>query len=189
MKVRRIVALLLGLFFAADALWMLVAPFHWYAYVPGVTETGPANAHLIRDVGCAFLVTALALLWFAVAPMRAWPAVLAGGAIPLLARFRSCVGHHCGPRAPSSPSDRNPYGHLTGITHPLARVAAKSYFQRGVRIARLKRRPNKKNAAPKSRACILPEFAVLLICCCTFDLSSIQLFLPSASQISRGPRP
>ena len=80
MKVRRFVALLLGLFFAADALWMLAAPFHWYAYVPGVIETGPANAHLIRDVGCAFLVTALALLWFAVAPMRAWPAVLAGGA-------------------------------------------------------------------------------------------------------------
>jgi hypothetical protein len=39
---------------------------------------------LIRDVGCAFLVTALALLWFAVSPMRAWPAVLAGAAFLFL---------------------------------------------------------------------------------------------------------
>lgn len=77
---RRSLALLLCLGFAVNALWMLVIPFHWYAHIPGVTETGPANAHLIRDVGCAFLVTALALLWFAVAPIRAWPAVLAGGA-------------------------------------------------------------------------------------------------------------
>jgi len=124
---------------------MLVAPFHWYADIPGVTETGPANAHLIRDVGCAFLVTALALLWFAVAPMRAWPAVLAGGAF-LFSHASVHVWDTLWPRAPSSSSGRNPYDHLTGLTHPLARVAAKSYFQRGVRIARLKRQPNKKTA-------------------------------------------
>ncbi len=53
MKVRRIVALLLGLFFAAAALWMLVAPFHWYAYVPGVTETGPANVQPGEPVATA----------------------------------------------------------------------------------------------------------------------------------------
>ena len=77
---RTLLASILGILLGANGLWMLTGPFYWYAHIPGVTETGPANAHLIRDVGCAFLVTALALLWFAVSPMRAWPAVLAGGA-------------------------------------------------------------------------------------------------------------
>lgn len=81
---RTLLAFILGILLAANALWMLTGPFHWYAHIPGVTETGPANAHLIRDVGCAFLATALALLWFAVSPMRAWPAVLAGGAFLFL---------------------------------------------------------------------------------------------------------
>src|SRR5258705_10044542 len=81
---RALLASILGILLGANGLWMLTGPFHWYAHIPGVTETGPANAHLIRDVGCAFLVTALALLWFAVSPMRAWPAVLAGGAFLLL---------------------------------------------------------------------------------------------------------
>jgi hypothetical protein len=81
---RRLLASILGVLLGANGLWMLAGPFHWYAHIPGVAETGPANTHLIRDVGCAFLVTALALLWFAVSQMRAWPAVLAGGAFLLL---------------------------------------------------------------------------------------------------------
>jgi hypothetical protein len=81
---RRLLAFILGILLGANALWMLTLPFHWYANIPGVTESGPANAHLIRDVGCAFLVTALALLWFTAATKRAWPAVLAGGAFLLL---------------------------------------------------------------------------------------------------------
>jgi hypothetical protein len=80
MTMRKLLALILGIFFGANALWMLAAPLHWYATIPGVMDTGPANEHLIRDVGCAFLVPALALLWFAADPKRAWPAVLAGGA-------------------------------------------------------------------------------------------------------------
>lgn len=81
---RKLVASILGILLGANALWMLTIPFDWYAQIPGVTATGPANAHLIRDVGCAFLAVALALLWFAVAPKRAWPAVLAGGTFLLL---------------------------------------------------------------------------------------------------------
>jgi hypothetical protein len=77
---RKFLAAILGIFFGVLAMWMLALPLHWYANTPGVTETGPANAHLIRDVGCAFLVAALALLWFLAAPNRAWPAVLAVGA-------------------------------------------------------------------------------------------------------------
>ena len=80
---RKFLASILGIFFGANALWMLALPLHWYTNIPGVTETGPFNAHLIRDVGCAFLVAALALLWFTAAPKRAWPAVLAGGAFLL----------------------------------------------------------------------------------------------------------
>ena len=84
---RKLVASILGILLGANALWMLAIPFHWYAQIPGVSATGPANAHLIRDVGCAFLAVALALLWFVAAPKRAWPAVLASSAFLLLHSF------------------------------------------------------------------------------------------------------
>jgi hypothetical protein len=81
---RKFLAYILGILLGANGLWMIVIPLHWYAHIPGVTATGPANVHLIRDVGCAYLATALALLWFTVAPTFAWPAVLAGSAFLLL---------------------------------------------------------------------------------------------------------
>lgn len=81
---RNLLASILGILLGANALWMLAAPLHWYAHIPGVAETGPANTHFIRDIGCAYLVAALALLWLAAAPKRAWPAVLAGGAFLFL---------------------------------------------------------------------------------------------------------
>ena len=76
---RVVLSVILGLALSANGLWMLFAPAAWYQAVPGVAETGPANAHFIRDIGCAFLVAALALLWLA-RSRRAWPAALAGGA-------------------------------------------------------------------------------------------------------------
>jgi hypothetical protein len=45
---------------------MLVAPAYWFQRVPGVQETGPLNFHLVRDVGCAYLVTAMGLGWRAI---------------------------------------------------------------------------------------------------------------------------
>jgi hypothetical protein len=81
---RKLLAFILGILFAANALWMLAAPFDWYSRIPGVTDTGPANAHFIRDIGCAYLVVALALFWLAVQPARAWPAALASAAFLLL---------------------------------------------------------------------------------------------------------
>ena len=84
---RKFLASILSILLGANGLWMLVMPLHWYAHIPGVNATGPANAHLIRDVGCAYLVTALALLWFAVAPRFAWPAVFAGGTFLFLHAF------------------------------------------------------------------------------------------------------
>ncbi len=48
----------------ANALWMLAEPGHWYAHLPaGVPDTGPLNAHFVRDIGCAFLTASFALLW------------------------------------------------------------------------------------------------------------------------------
>ena len=81
---RRILASTLGFLMGANGLWMIAAPFHWYAAIPGVAATGPANPHFIRDIGCAYLVTALALLWLAAAPEQAWPAALFGGVFLLL---------------------------------------------------------------------------------------------------------
>ena len=50
----------------ANALWMLGGPMHWYTGLPAaVPDTGPFNAHFVRDIGCAFLTVGAALLWAA----------------------------------------------------------------------------------------------------------------------------
>lgn len=71
--------LLLGAVLGVNGLWMLFGPASWYAAIPGVAATGPANFHFIRDIGCAYLVAGLATIWLASAPRLAWPAALAGG--------------------------------------------------------------------------------------------------------------
>lgn len=76
---RRALALILGLGLAANGLLMLAAPAEWYATVPGVTDTGPFNAHFVRDIGVAYLVAGAALCWFAL-DLAARPAALAGAA-------------------------------------------------------------------------------------------------------------
>ena len=76
---RTALASILGFGLAANALWMLASPEAWYQAVPGVAQRGPANPHFIRDIGCAYLVVALSLLWLARSPKHAWPAALAGG--------------------------------------------------------------------------------------------------------------
>jgi hypothetical protein len=63
--VRRALALLVGLAMAANGVAMLLAGPAWYAAVPGVTETGPFNAHFVRDVGAACLSAGAGLVWFA----------------------------------------------------------------------------------------------------------------------------
>jgi len=50
----------LCLVFAGNGLAMLGWPAHWYLAVPGVADTGPLNAHFVRDVGAAYLVAGLA---------------------------------------------------------------------------------------------------------------------------------
>ncbi len=68
------------LFFAAvslaNAAWMLAGPMHWYQELPaGVPDTGPFNAHFVRDIGCAFLAVGVALLWAAREPRFRVPLV------------------------------------------------------------------------------------------------------------------
>jgi hypothetical protein len=61
--------LILATMTAANAVWMLVDPQRWYHDLPaGVPDTGPFNAHFVRDIGCAFATIALALYWAAFRP-------------------------------------------------------------------------------------------------------------------------
>ena len=62
---------------AANALWMLVAPEHWYHELPAnVPATGAFNEHFVRDIGCAFAVMAVALAWAALRPAVRVPLVV-----------------------------------------------------------------------------------------------------------------
>lgn len=57
----RMLLILIGTYQATNGAFMLAAPELWYASVPGVTETGPANIHFIRDIGLGFLAAAASL--------------------------------------------------------------------------------------------------------------------------------
>lgn len=58
----RALLVLLGLSHALTGLWMLAAPAHWFASIPGVTQTGPFNMHFVLDVGMAFLASGAFLI-------------------------------------------------------------------------------------------------------------------------------
>jgi uncharacterized protein YjeT (DUF2065 family) len=76
---RDLVAWMLGIGLAVNGLVMLGFPADWYGTIPGVVDTGPFNAHFIRDIGVAYLVSGAALVWLAVHP-AARPAAQAGAA-------------------------------------------------------------------------------------------------------------
>jgi len=80
-------AAVLALILAANACAMLFASLWWYGAVPGVTTTGPYNAHFIRDIGATYLVVAGALAAFAWKPAIAWPALIAATAFLTLHAF------------------------------------------------------------------------------------------------------
>ncbi|MDD9892074.1 MAG: hypothetical protein OXT49_00995, partial [Gammaproteobacteria bacterium] len=56
---------LLGVISLGNGLWMIVHAWSWFEWIPGVTDTGEANAHFIHDVGIAFTVCANGLFWCA----------------------------------------------------------------------------------------------------------------------------
>jgi len=94
----RFLAGLLAAVLGADALVQLVAPFWWYGAVPGVTATGAFNAHFVRDVGAAYLITAAGLAAFAWRPAAAWPALAAGAGFLALHAAIHVFDAVCGPR-------------------------------------------------------------------------------------------
>jgi len=80
---RRLLAVILGIGLASNALLMLAVPAAWYAAVPGVPQTGPFNPHFVRDIGAAYLVAGAALVGFAASPQLR-PAAQAGAAFLIL---------------------------------------------------------------------------------------------------------
>jgi len=75
---RKVLASILGLLLAANGVFMLADPAAWYGAVPGVAMTGPLNPHFVRDIGCAYLTSGAALIWFAFDGRARW-AAFAGG--------------------------------------------------------------------------------------------------------------
>ncbi len=72
---------LAGVATLAHAAWMLLDPAGWYATLPAaVPDTGPLNAHFVRDVGAAFAAMGVALLLAALRPALRAP-MLAVGAV------------------------------------------------------------------------------------------------------------
>jgi hypothetical protein len=55
-----------GILSAANGLWMIVSPSGWFYGLPaGVPDTGPLNAHFVRDVGAAYLTFGMAFCFAA----------------------------------------------------------------------------------------------------------------------------
>jgi len=72
----RWVLLALGVANLGNAAWMLAAPADWYARLPAaVPDTGPFNAHFVRDIGSAFAVVGGALIAGALRPALRVPAL------------------------------------------------------------------------------------------------------------------
>lgn len=80
----RTIAGVLAAILGANALFQLGAPLAWYDVVPGVPSTGAFNPHFVRDIGAAYLVTAMGLAWFAWRPVQGWPALVAGATFLVL---------------------------------------------------------------------------------------------------------
>jgi hypothetical protein len=65
-----------GLLNLGNAAWMLADPPGWYHGLPAaVPHTGPLNEHFVRDIGAAFAVMGVALLWAAARPAARVPLV------------------------------------------------------------------------------------------------------------------
>ena len=67
------------------AAWMLLDPAGWYTGLPAaVPDTGPLNAHFVRDIGGAFAATGVALLWAALRPRLRAPMLAIAGVFYVL---------------------------------------------------------------------------------------------------------
>ncbi len=59
LTLKRLALGLTALGLIANALYMLADPLGWYGAVEGVSDTGPFNPHFVRDIGVAYLTTAI----------------------------------------------------------------------------------------------------------------------------------
>ncbi len=84
MKMKQTLRCLLAAGLLLNGAAMLFAPSAWYHGMPGLWATGPLNPHLVRDVGCAYLVVALGLAWHASKRSAGQGAAIAGAAFLLL---------------------------------------------------------------------------------------------------------
>lgn len=72
-------AIMLALYLVLNGLLMILLPSEWFRMVPGVAETGGFNAHFIRDIGFAFLLSGCGMSWRLLDPVRGRAAALFGG--------------------------------------------------------------------------------------------------------------
>ena len=73
----RAICALLAIFTLLNGARMVVDPLGWFASIPDLAVTGAANGHLIRDVGTAYLASAIGLAFAAWRPGRAAPLLFA----------------------------------------------------------------------------------------------------------------
>ena len=78
---------IVGLFNIANGLFMLADPSAWYARVIGDIPMGMMDAHFIRDVGFAYLLSGVGLIWGIRAGATAAAFALAGAVWPVLHAF------------------------------------------------------------------------------------------------------
>ncbi len=63
-----------GVLTFTNAAWMILSPASWFTGLPaGVPDTGPFNAHFVRDIGVAFAVAAFGFAWCARHSHRCYP--------------------------------------------------------------------------------------------------------------------
>lgn len=71
--------LILGALYAiGNGIFMVIDPIGWYNAIGTVKATGPANEHFIKDVGIAFLVSGLLLIYAAINPIMRWGTAIIG---------------------------------------------------------------------------------------------------------------
>ena len=64
------VALMLTLYLLLNGLLMIILPAEWFQMVPGVSDSGGFNAHFIRDIGFAFVLSGFGISWRLLDPIR-----------------------------------------------------------------------------------------------------------------------
>jgi len=65
-NILKIAIKLIGIVMIANGLWMVARAIQWFFNIPAdMPATGEPNGHLIRDVGFAYLVFGIALMWSA----------------------------------------------------------------------------------------------------------------------------